>query len=59
MSAIDRHPRSADVRADTDVHCYALALAEFDRLDESNPKIKAVLLHNVLRHVSTMLRRLN
>jgi CRP-like cAMP-binding protein len=59
MSAIDRRPRSADVRADSQVLCYALPVEEFDALSESHPEMKAVLLENILRHVSSMLRRLN
>jgi len=59
MSAIDRRPRSADVRADCDVTCYVLPLPEFDLLGKSDPKLKAILLENILRHVSEMLRRLN
>jgi len=59
MSAIDRRPRSADVCADSQVLCYALPLEEFDGLNESHPRMKAILLENILRHVSSMLRRLN
>ncbi len=59
MAAIDRQPRSADVRADSEVACYALPVPEFDRLGKSDPKLKAILLENILRHVSGMLRRLN
>ncbi len=59
MSAIDRQPRSADVRADQDVTCYVLPIREFDRLAKSDPILKATLLENILRHVTGMLRRLN
>ena len=59
MSAIDRQPRSADVRADQDVTCYLLPIREFDRLGKSDPLLKATLLENILRHVTGMLRRLN
>jgi CRP-like cAMP-binding protein len=59
MSAIDRQPRSADVRADQDVTCYVLPIREFDRLGKSDPLLKATLLENILRHVTGMLRRLN
>jgi len=59
MSAIDRRPRSADVCADSQVLCYALPVEEFDDLGETHPEMKAILLENILRHVSSMLRRLN
>jgi glutaminase len=59
MSAIDRCPRSADVSADSQVLCYALPVEEFDAFGESHPAMKAILLENILRHVSSMLRRLN
>ena len=59
MAVIDRSPRSADVRADTPVQCYALSLADFDRLGESNPALKTKLLENLLHNVSQMLRKLS
>ena len=42
----------------TPVECYALPLAEFDRLQELNPALQRMLLTNLLRHVSGLLRRL-
>ena len=58
MALIERSPRSADVTAMTPVECYALPLAEFDRLQELNPALQRMLLTNLLRHVSGLLRRL-
>ncbi len=59
MSAIDRQPRSAEVRADHDVVCYLLPVREFDRLGKSDPNLKAILLENILRHITGTMRRLN
>ena len=58
MALIERAPRSADVIALTPVECYTLPLAEFDRLQELNPSLQTMLLTNLLRHVSGLLRRL-
>jgi CRP-like cAMP-binding protein len=41
--------RSADVRADTVVECYALAAADFAGLEEGHPRLMARLLANLLR----------
>ena len=58
MALIERVPRSADITALTPVDCYALPVAVFDRLQASNPGLQTVLLTNMLRHVSGLLRRL-
>lgn len=59
MAIVDRAPRSADVRADTDVECYALSCEDFDRLGQLDGNLRATLLNNLLRHMSRMLRRLS
>ena len=59
LAVIDRGRRTADVRADGRVECYALSMEVFDRLDETHPAIKMQLLQNLLRNVSQMLTRLN
>ncbi len=59
LAVVDRLPRSADVRADTDVECCSLSCAKFDEFSDSDPKVRAVLLMNLLQHVSRMLRRAN
>ncbi len=58
MALIERAPRSADVTALTSVACYALSIAAFDRLQEINPSLQMMLMTNLLRHVSGLLRRL-
>jgi len=59
LAVVDRAKRSADVRADTPVECYALPMATFDALGRTHPTIKLVLLENLLRNVAHMLTRLN
>jgi glutaminase len=59
LAVVDRGVRSADVRADGRVECYALSMEAFDELAESHPALKLQLLENLLRNVSQMLVRLN
>jgi glutaminase len=59
LAVVDRALRSADVRADGSVECWALPMEVFDRLSETDPAIKMKLLENLLRNVSQMLTRLN
>lgn len=59
LAVVDRSPRSADVRADRDVECYAISMALFDDLGETAPRIKMTMLANLLRNVSRMVMRLN
>ncbi len=58
LAMVNRSPRSADVRADSQTECYALAVAEFDRLGEKHPEIKMTLLENLLRTLSRTASRL-
>jgi glutaminase len=59
LAVVDRGVRSADVRADGRVECYALSMEAFDELAKSHPALKLQLLENLLRNVSQMLVRLN
>jgi glutaminase len=59
LAVVDRTLRSADVRADGPVECYALSMDAFDDLATTHPSIKMRLLENLLRNVSQMLTRLN
>jgi glutaminase len=59
LAIIDRTARSADVRADTPVECYVLSAAALDRLGDTHPTIKVVLLQNMLRSAHRMVSRLN
>jgi CRP-like cAMP-binding protein len=47
------------VRADTPVECYVLSATAFDRLGDTHPTIKIVLLQNMLRSAYQMVSRLN
>ncbi len=58
LAIIDDAPRSADVRADEPTECYALALADFRRLDDTHPRLKLVLLENLLRNAAQTAGRL-
>ena len=59
MAMLDRAPRSAAVTADTEVDCDLLKLEDFDRLGESHPHIKIVLLRNLALGLSQKLRKAN
>ncbi|MBI3783145.1 MAG: glutaminase A [Deltaproteobacteria bacterium] len=59
LAVVNRGVRNADVRADTEVECYALSTAAFDRLGETHPAIKITVLENLLRNVARMLSRAN
>ena len=58
LAAVSRAPRSADVRADEAAACYALPLVSFERLAETRPDIKGVLLENLLANVCQTVARL-
>jgi glutaminase len=59
LAALDRGPRAADVRADTAVECYELAPGGLERLGQTDPLLKSVLLANLLRTVTRLARRMN
>jgi glutaminase len=59
LAVIDGSPRTADVRADTVVECWALPAAELDRLGEAHPEVKMQLLERLLRSVHRMVSRLD
>jgi len=56
---IDRAPRSAMIRADTNVECAMLLLEDFDKLDQQHPRIKIQLLHNLSVSLCWKLRKAN
>jgi glutaminase len=58
LAAVTRTPRSADVRADTAVSCFALPVETFDRLSEQCPELKLALLENLLANVCQTVARL-
>ncbi len=59
MAMLDRAPRSAEVRADTEVECDLLKLEDFERLGETHARIKLVLLTNLALRLSRNLRKRN
>ncbi len=59
LAALDRGPRTADVRADTAVECYELSPEGLERLGHTDPALKSVLLANMLRTVTRLARRMN
>ncbi|WP_009961105.1 glutaminase A [Verrucomicrobium spinosum] len=59
MALLDESPRSAVVMADTDVECDLLPIEAFERLEDTHPHIKIVLLRNLARYLSTKLRKAN
>ena len=50
--------RSADVRADTTVVCWALSTDAFARLKDERPNLAITLLHNLLRSLTETTARL-
>jgi len=51
-------PRSADVRADGPVECYAMSVDSFDRLTATNPELKVKLLENFAHKLALRVRKL-
>jgi glutaminase len=59
MAVIDRAPRSAMIKADTEVECDLLAIDDLTRLGESHPAIKIKLLQNLSLGLCRKLRKAN
>ena len=59
MAILGQTPRSASVMADTDVECDLLTLEDFERLSQSHPRIKLVLLRNLALGLARNLRKRN
>jgi len=59
LAVLERGPRTADVRADIEVECFALSVERFEALGVSHPHIKMTILENLLRNLSQVMRRLN
>jgi glutaminase len=59
LAVVARTLRTADVRADTDVECFSLAIDRFDRLGETDPAIKLAMLENLLRRATGIVARLS
>ncbi|HEX4519595.1 MAG TPA: glutaminase A [Gaiellaceae bacterium] len=59
LGYLERGPRTADVRADTDVCCTTLPYEVLDDLAVSDPRLHAKLLHGFARVVVTSLKTAN
>lgn len=59
MALLDRSPRSATVRADTDIVAMALSLESFVELSRTDTGVYAKLLTNIARHLASRLRKRN
>jgi len=59
LAVVARTLRTADVQADTEVECFALAIDRFDRLGATDPAIKLVILENLLRRATRTVARLS
>jgi glutaminase len=58
LAILERGPRSADVRADGPVECYAMSVDSFDRLTAINPDLKVKLLENFAHKLALRVRKL-
>jgi glutaminase len=59
MALLDQSPRSAHVTADTEVECDLLEMKDFERLGQSHPRIKLVLMRNLALRLALNLRKRN
>ena len=59
MGFLDGAPRSAVVTADTDVECELLGVEDYERLEQTHPHVKIVLLRNLALSLSSKLRKAN
>jgi glutaminase len=59
MALLDHCPRSATVRADTDIEALALSAENFAGLAATETTIYSKLLTNIARHLASRLRKRN
>lgn len=59
MALLDGKPRSAELRADTDLICQALDIAQLKSLGKSHPHILTTILTNLAISLSGRLRKAN
>ena len=59
LAVVARSLRTADVRTDTEVECFSIAIDRFDRLGETDPAIKLRILENLLRRATRTVARLS
>jgi glutaminase len=58
MAILERRPRSAAVRADGPVECFAMSDESFEKLTATHPDLKVKLLENFARRLAASVRRL-
>jgi MFS superfamily sulfate permease-like transporter/CRP-like cAMP-binding protein len=59
LAILDAGPRSASIRADSDLHCAVLSRADFAALSQRAPDVAIKLLASLGRELSGRLRRAN
>jgi glutaminase len=59
MALLDRSPRSATVRADTDIVALALSVERFEELSRTGTSVYAKLLNTIARHLASRLLKRN
>jgi glutaminase len=59
MAFLDGSPRSADVIAIDSVECLVITRAWFDRLSDTQPRLKIALLQQLMSEISSRLRQAN
>lgn len=59
LAGVDGRPRVAQVRAETDVTCYAIAFDALHSFGRTHPAIYAKILTNIIRELSDTLRYSN
>jgi glutaminase len=57
VAMLDGAPRSAVVKAETDLECYLLKRNNFEALDSDHPRIKVTLLRNMALGLARLLRK--
>ena len=57
VAMLDQAPRSAVVRAETDVECHRLQRDHFEALEQTHPHIKITLLRNMALGLARLLRK--
>jgi glutaminase len=57
VAMLDQAPRSAVVRAETEVECHLLERDDFEALEQTHPHIKVALLRNMALSLARLLRK--
>ena len=57
LAMLDQAPRSAVVRAETDVECHLLQRDDFEALAQTHPRIQITLLRNMALGLARLLRK--